>query len=150
MPKIFRLVLQADIRRSRVFCCGKFQRPEELPTDSRNPVASLPQEPRFAAVFSIFNFRPRFPMKLQLDHPHFPRAPVLHQTVLRSDMTLMILPGPAISTNFSCQLSKTLIAWPPPSPPPLECICEKPVGCGDIERVEADEGCELWDMPLYL
>lgn len=30
--------------------------------------------------------------------------------------------------TFSCQLSKTLMAWPPPSPPPREWICEKPVG----------------------
>lgn len=79
-----------------------------------------------------------------------PRASVPHHTVLRSDMTLTMLPGPAISTSFSCQLSRTLIACPPPSPPPRECICENPVDCGDIERVEADEGCEVWDMPLYL
>ena len=73
-----------------------------------------------------------------------------YQTVLRSVITLTILPAPAISTSFSCQLSSTLIACPPPSPPPLELICEKPVDCGVIARVEAGEVCELWDMPLYL
>jgi hypothetical protein len=31
------------------------------------------------------------------------------------------------SHTFSCQLSKTLIACPPPSPPPRACTCEKPV-----------------------
>lgn len=65
-------------------------------------------------------------------------------------MTLTILPGPAISTNFSCQLSRTLIDWPPPSPPPLEWICEKPVVCGVNGLVDALEDCDVWDMPLYL
>lgn len=41
-----------------------------------------------------------------------------HQTVLRSVITRTMLPLPAISTSFSCQLSSTLIACPPPSPPP--------------------------------
>lgn len=59
-------------------------------------------------------------------------------------------PAPAISTNFSCQLSNTLIACPPPSPPPLECIWENPVGCGESARVEAEECGELCDIPLYL
>jgi len=63
-------------------------------------------------------------------------------------MTLTIHPAPAISTTFSCQLSSTLIACPPPSPPPLEPICENPVGCGVIARVEAEVGWEVWDMPL--
>jgi hypothetical protein len=71
-------------------------------------------------------------------------------TVLRSVITLTILPGPAISINFSCQLSNTLIACPPPSPPPRECICEKPVAWGEMFFVFADVGCELCAMPLYL
>lgn len=74
----------------------------------------------------------------------------LYHTVLRSVITLTTLPNPAISTHFSCQLNNTLIAWPPPSPPPRECTCEKPVGCGDMVRKEAEVDCEEWDMPLYL
>lgn len=35
--------------------------------------------------------------------------------------------GATVST-FSCQLSNTLMAWPPPSPPPRAWIWEKPVG----------------------
>ena len=56
---------------------------------------------------------------------------LLTHTVRRSVITLTMQPAPAISTSFSCQLSKTLIACPPPSPPPLECIWENPVDCGD-------------------
>jgi hypothetical protein len=48
--------------------------------------------------------------------------------------------------TFSCQLSSTLIAWPPPSPPPRACACEKPVGCGAILVVFA--GGEACAMPL--
>ena len=71
-------------------------------------------------------------------------------TVLRSVMTRTIDPAPAISTNFSCQLSSTLIACPPPSPPPLDCICEKPpVACGVIDG-RPELGCEVCDIPLYL
>lgn len=73
----------------------------------------------------------------------------LYHTVLRSVITLTTLPNPAISTHFSCQLNNTLIAWPPPSPPPRECTCENPVGCGDMVRKEAEVDCEEWDMPLY-
>ena len=48
------------------------------------------------------------------------------------------------------------MAWPPPSPPLRECICEKPVDCGDMdERVVLVvwlwvEGAGVCDMPLYL
>lgn len=74
--------------------------------------------------------------------------------VLRSVIVLTTDPAPAISTTFSCQLNSTLIACPPPSPPPRECICENPVVCGDMD----ERGVELvWlagagecDMPLYL
>lgn len=44
-----------------------------------------------------------------LDTAH-PRKHHISQTVLLSDMTRTMLPGPAISTSFSCQLSSTLIA----------------------------------------
>lgn len=37
--------------------------------------------------------------------------------------------------TFSCQLSNTLMAWPPPSPPPREWTCEKPVVWGVRLRV---------------
>ena len=72
------------------------------------------------------------------------------QTVRRSDMTRTILPAPTISTNFSCQLRRTLMACPPPSPALRECIWEKPVGCGESPRVEAEGVCEVCDIPLYL
>jgi hypothetical protein len=75
------------------------------------------------------------------------RPGAVAQTVLRSDMTLTMLPCPATSTTFSCQLSSTLIACPPPSPPPLCDICEKPVACGDMFRELVAWPC---DMPLYL
>ena len=32
----------------------------------------------------------------------------------------------------------------------MECICEKPVACGDIVRLDAAVGCDECDMPLYL
>lgn len=106
------------------------------------------------------------------DVPHFPYQPPLCPrdecyTVRRSLMTLTILPAPAISTHFSCQLNSTLIAWLPlstPLPMFLPPICENPVGCGvmrgfvgvelAVERpsvVEEDVAavCEA-DMPLYL
>jgi hypothetical protein len=61
---------------------------------------------------------------------------------------------PAISTSFSCQLSRTLIACPPPSPPPreIEWICEKPVAWGEMVREAAEVEGEggVCDMPLYL
>ena len=83
-----------------------------------------------------------FPRPFLVAHAH---------TVRLSVMTLTILPAPAISTNFSCQLNKTLITCPPPSPALLDCICEKPVGWGDKPREEAEEtGCEVCDIPLYL
>ena len=91
----------------------------------------------------------RFPLRRSSRPCDLWGAELIH-TVLRSVMTLTIQPAPAISTSFSCQLSSTLIACPPPSPPPLECIWEKPVGCGDRARVEAEEGWELCDIPLYL
>lgn len=93
-------------------------------------------------------------------------------------MTLTTLPGPAISTSygrisiavqnfrarkpqrtrdvedsihtFSCQLSRTLMAWPPPSPPPLACPWEKPVACGVICLDDEAEDIEDWAIPLYL
>ena len=72
-------------------------------------------------------------------------------TVLRSVMVRTTEPAPASSTSFSCQLRSTLIAWPPPSPPPREWIWEKPVDWGDIEeRVVGLEGAGVCDMPLYL
>jgi hypothetical protein len=43
--------------------------------------------------------------------------------------------GGAWGRTFSCQLSNTLIAWPPPSPPPREWTCEKPVAWGVMLRV---------------
>ena len=81
-----------------------------------------------------------------------PKEPEMCHTVLRSDITRTMLPGPAISTSFSCQLSSTLMAWPLPSPPPTrEWIWEKPVDCGDRTfEEEAEDGCEVWAMPLYL
>ncbi|KAL9043933.1 MAG: hypothetical protein Q9214_002897, partial [Letrouitia sp. 1 TL-2023] len=70
---------------------------------------------------------------------------------LRSDRTRTMLPGPTISTSFSCQLSNTLIACPLPSPAPtLECICERPDGCGLRAREDATEVWEECAMPLYL
>ena len=42
------------------------------------------------------------------------------------------------------------MACPPPSPELLDCICEKPVVCGERPRADALVGCELCDMPLYL
>lgn len=72
------------------------------------------------------------------------------QTVLLSVITRTILPFPAISTSFSCQLRSTLIACPPPSPPPLEWTCENPVDWGESERIDVEVGWELCDMPLYL
>lgn len=66
---------------------------------------------------------------------------VFLQTVRLSVMTRTMLPGPAISISFSCQLSSTLIACPPPSPVLRDCICEKPVACGVVFRVE-DEGAD--------
>ena len=77
-------------------------------------------------------------------------GPIPNHIVLRSLITRTILPGPTISTNFSCQLSSTLIACPPPSPGPLDEICENPVPCGDSFFDEAAVGCEPCDMPLYL
>jgi len=68
------------------------------------------------------------------------------QTVRLSVMTRTMLPGPAISTSFSCQLNSTLIACPPPSPVLRECICEKPVACGVMFLVE-DAGV-VCAMPL--
>merc|ERR1712072_398898 len=40
---------------------------------------------------------------------------IFNHTVLLSDMTRTMLPGPTISTSFSCQLKNTLIACPPPT-----------------------------------
>ena len=77
-------------------------------------------------------------------------CPLPNHIVLRSLITRTILPGPTISTSFSCQLRSTLIACPPPSPGPLDDICEKPVPCGDSFFDEAAVGCEPCDMPLYL
>jgi hypothetical protein len=52
------------------------------------------------------------------------------------------------SHTFSCQLSRTLIAWPPPSPPPRVWTWVNPVACGVTLRVLFEgEGCA---MPLYL
>ncbi len=45
------------------------------------------------------------------------------------------------------------MACPPPSPPPLECICEKPVVCGDrffSFPGEALVGAGVCAIPLYL
>ena len=70
-------------------------------------------------------------------------------TVLRSDMTRTMLPCPAISTTFSCQLSSTLMAWAPPSPPPMRgWTCEKPVGWGETALADGAVGATA--MPLYL
>ena len=60
------------------------------------------------------------------------------QTVRLSVIVRTILPAPAISTSFSCQLSKTLMACPPPSPALRDWICEKPVCCGESPRDEAE------------
>ena len=71
-------------------------------------------------------------------------------TVLRSVITRTIDPAPAISTSFSCQLSSTLIACPPPSPPPLDCICENPPVAWGVRDDRPELGCEVCDIPLYL
>jgi hypothetical protein len=56
--------------------------------------------------------------------------------------------GRSSGRTFSCQLRRTLIAWPPPSPPPREWTCENPVACGVRFRdVLAAFDCA---MPLYL
>ena len=39
------------------------------------------------------------------------------------------------------------MACPPPSPLPRGCICDNPVGCGEMARDGAEEPC---DIPLYL
>lgn len=65
-------------------------------------------------------------------------------------MTRTIDPAPAISTNFSCQLSSTLIACPPPSPPPLDCICENPPVAWGVIDDRPELGCEVCAIPLYL
>lgn len=105
--------------------------------------------------------------------------PLPAQTVRRSDITLTMLPGPAISTScacvsrlrpvltaipqkatfavwpgrdashtFSCQLSSTLMAWLPPSPPPRAWTWEKPVAWGVMLRVEL--AAFVCAIPLYL
>jgi hypothetical protein len=91
------------------------------------------------------------------------------QTVLRSDITRTILPGPASSTSyvdcqhldtndhtflrtFSCQLRNTLMACPPPSAPPkfLPPACEKPLACGVTFLLWFAAGCDVpCAMPLY-
>lgn len=53
----------------------------------------------------------------------------------------------ATKLTFSCQLSNTLMAWPPPSPPPRLWICEKPVGWGVMLRVVLPVGFDC-AMPL--
>lgn len=79
------------------------------------------------------------------------RSLSLH-TVRLSVIARTIEPYPAISTSFSCQLSNTLIWWPVPSPPKFrDCICEKPVLCGErccFDGVDPPE--DRVDMPLYL
>ncbi len=72
------------------------------------------------------------------------------QTVRLSVMTRTMLPFPAISTSFSCQLRSTLMACPPPSPLALGWICENPVDWGESERIEVAVCWEVCDMPLYL
>lgn len=89
------------------------------------------------------------PMLAMIILVYIPLSSSCAQTVLRSVMTRTMLPAPAISTNFSCQLNSTLIACPPPSPPPLEPICEKPVACGVNARLEAEDDPEVCDIPLY-
>ena len=69
-------------------------------------------------------------------------------TVRRSVMTRMILPAPAISTSFSCQLRSTLIAWPPPSPALRDWIWENPVVCGESPRDEPEDVWDVCDIPL--
>ena len=71
-------------------------------------------------------------------------------TVLRSVMTRTIDPVPAISTSFSCQLSSTLMACPPPSPPPLDCICENPPVAWGVIEDRPELGWDVCDIPLYL
>jgi hypothetical protein len=80
----------------------------------------------------------------------------LAHTLRQSVMHRPMLPSPATSTTFSCQLSKTLIAPVESLPPPgRPLIWLKPVCCGvmlvlvgvrgPLEEDEADPA-----MPLYL
>ena len=110
-------------------------------------LSDMPSSHRFIDLFRS-SFRPQdnsYPQNLAPIISYYP------QTVLRSVITLTIHPIPATSTNFSCQLNNTLIACPPPSPPPtLPPICENPVACGVSERDPPAEPAEEGgaDIPL--